>query len=103
MLSDTSRIISKWCSKLWHLSNDYNIFIIYTPRVNNFAPRNSYSTGVTHCNRHVFTVQATDIVRSFHQTEAGLLNKSSCLAPALGVTKFIIVKYIILIILCRAT
>jgi hypothetical protein len=35
--------------------------------------------------------------------EADLLNKSSCLAPALVVTKFIIVKDIILITLCSAT
>jgi hypothetical protein len=35
--------------------------------------------------------------------EAGSLNKSSCLAPALGVTKFIIVKDLILVTLCGAT
>ncbi len=35
--------------------------------------------------------------------EAGLLNKSSCLAPTLGVTKFIIVKGMILVTLCCAT
>jgi hypothetical protein len=35
--------------------------------------------------------------------EAGLLNKSSCLAPALGVTKFIIVGDMILVTLCCAT
>jgi hypothetical protein len=32
-------------------------------------------------------------------SEAGLLNKSSCLAPALGVTKFLIVTDMILITL----
>ncbi len=36
-------------------------------------------------------------------SEAGLLNKSPCLAPALGVTKFIIVTDIILVALCCAT
>jgi hypothetical protein len=36
-------------------------------------------------------------------SEAGLLNKSSCLAPALGVTKFIITTDIILVTLCCAT
>jgi hypothetical protein len=35
-------------------------------------------------------------------SEAGLLNKSSCLAPALGVTKFIFAKDIVLITLCGA-
>ncbi len=35
--------------------------------------------------------------------EAGLLNKSSCLARALGVTKFIIIKDMILGTLCCAT
>jgi hypothetical protein len=35
--------------------------------------------------------------------EAGLLNKSSCLAPTLGVTKFITVKDVILVTLCCAT
>jgi hypothetical protein len=34
--------------------------------------------------------------------EAGLLNKSSCLAPALGVTKFIIVTDIMLVTCCAA-
>jgi hypothetical protein len=33
-------------------------------------------------------------------TEASLLNKSSRLAPALGVTKFVIVTDIILVTLC---
>ncbi len=28
-------------------TDDHNIFIIYAPRVVNFAPRNIYSTGVT--------------------------------------------------------
>jgi hypothetical protein len=36
-------------------------------------------------------------------SEAGLFNKSSCLAPALGVTKLIIVKYMLLITLFCAT
>ena len=36
-------------------------------------------------------------------TEAGLLNKSLCLAPTLGVNKFIIVKDMILVTLCCAT
>jgi len=36
-------------------------------------------------------------------SEAGLLNESSSFAPALGVTKLIIVKYVILITLCCAT
>jgi hypothetical protein len=35
--------------------------------------------------------------------EAGSLNKSSCLAPTLGVTKFIIVTGMILVTLCCAT
>jgi hypothetical protein len=35
--------------------------------------------------------------------EAGLLNKSSCLAPALGVAKFIVVTDIILVTVCSAT
>jgi len=35
--------------------------------------------------------------------EAGSLNKSSCLAPALGVTKFISVMDMILVTLCYAT
>ncbi len=34
--------------------------------------------------------------------EAGLLNKSLCFAPTLGVTKFIIVKDIISVTLCCA-
>ncbi len=40
---------------------------------------------------------------SVNQTEAGLLNQSSCLARALGITKFIIVKDMILVTLCCAT
>jgi hypothetical protein len=36
-------------------------------------------------------------------TVAGLLNKSSCLARALGVTKFMIVKDIILVTLSCGT
>jgi len=36
-------------------------------------------------------------------TVAGLLNKSSCLAPALGVTKLIIVLDMILVTLCCAS
>ncbi len=36
-------------------------------------------------------------------SEADLLNKSSCLAPALGVNKFIIITDIILVTLCFAT
>jgi hypothetical protein len=35
--------------------------------------------------------------------EAGSLNKSSCLAPALGVTKLIIVNGMILVKTCCAT
>jgi hypothetical protein len=35
--------------------------------------------------------------------KAGLLNKSLCLVPTLGVTEFIIVKHIILVTLCCAT
>jgi hypothetical protein len=35
-------------------------------------------------------------------SEAGMLNKSSCIAPSLGVTKFIIVKDIIFVTLCYA-
>ncbi len=34
------------------------------------------------------------------KTDASLLNKNSCLAPTLGVTKFIIVKAMILVTLC---
>ncbi len=37
------------------------------------------------------------------EAKAGLLNKSSCLAPALGVTKFIIVTDMVLVTLCCAT
>ncbi len=37
------------------------------------------------------------------QIKAGWLNKISCLAPASGVTKLIIVKGIILVTLCCAT
>jgi hypothetical protein len=36
-------------------------------------------------------------------SEAGLLNKFSCLARALGVTKFTNVKAMILVTLCCAT
>jgi hypothetical protein len=36
------------------------------------------------------------------KSEAGLLNKSSCLAPAIGVTKFIIIKDMSLFSLCSA-
>jgi hypothetical protein len=36
-------------------------------------------------------------------SEAGLLNKGSCLARALGVTKFINMRYMILVTLCFAT
>jgi hypothetical protein len=36
-------------------------------------------------------------------TEAGLLNKSSNFAPALGVTKFLIVTDMILVTLCCVT
>ncbi len=36
------------------------------------------------------------------KSETGLLNKSSCLAPALGVTKFIIIKDMSLVSLCSA-
>ncbi len=36
-------------------------------------------------------------------TEAGLLNKGSCLAHTLGMTKFIDVRDIILVTLCCAT
>jgi hypothetical protein len=35
--------------------------------------------------------------------EAGLLNKSSCLAAALGVTNFVFVRDMILVTLCCAT
>jgi hypothetical protein len=37
------------------------------------------------------------------EAEASSLNKSSCLARALGVTKFIIVTDMILVTLCCAT
>jgi hypothetical protein len=40
---------------------------------------------------------------TFQQPEVGLLNKSSCLAAALGVTKFIIVKAMNSVTLCCAT
>ncbi len=36
-------------------------------------------------------------------SEAGWLNKSSCLAPALGVTKFVFVTDMMLVTLCRDT
>jgi hypothetical protein len=36
-------------------------------------------------------------------SEAGLLNKGLCLAPALGVTKFLNMRYIILVTLCFTT
>jgi hypothetical protein len=39
----------------------------------------------------------------FYSAEAGLLNKGSCLAPALGVTKFVIVTDMIWVTLCYAT
>jgi hypothetical protein len=39
-----------------------------------------------------FTIHGT-LMRRVDCTEAGSLNKSSCLAPALGVTKFIINTY----------
>ncbi len=42
-------------------------------------------------------------MRTLQSAEAGLLNKSSCLAPTLGVTKFIFVKEMILVTLCCAT
>ncbi len=37
------------------------------------------------------------------ETEVGLLNNGSCLAPALGMTKFIIVKDVSLVTLCCVT
>jgi hypothetical protein len=48
-----------------------------------------------------FTFGCDPIQGVFH--EAGLLNKSLCLAPTLGVTKFIIVEDKILVTLCCAT
>jgi hypothetical protein len=39
----------------------------------------------------------------FENAEAGLLNKSSCLARTLGVAKLIIVRDMILVTLCCAT
>ncbi len=37
------------------------------------------------------------------ESEAGLLDRNSCLAPALGVTKFTIARVMILVTLCCAT
>jgi len=45
-----------------------------------------------------------DLTSSERQTpEAGLLNKSSCSARALGVTKFMNMRNMILVTLCHAT
>jgi len=43
------------------------------------------------------------LASGYGYTEAGLLNNSSSLAPTLGVTKFIIVKGMILVLQCCAT
>ncbi len=37
------------------------------------------------------------------EAEAALMNKISCLAPALGVTKFTVARVMILVTLCDAT
>jgi hypothetical protein len=42
-------------------------------------------------------------VLSINQSDAGLLNKSSCLAQAFGISKFIIVRYAIWATLCCVT
>jgi hypothetical protein len=39
----------------------------------------------------------------FNKSEAILLNNSLCLAPALGIIKFMIVKEMILVTLCSVT
>ncbi len=54
----------------------------------------------------LFKTPASILVQGFQckeKSEAGLLNKSFRLAPALGVTKFIIVTDMILVTLCYAT
>jgi hypothetical protein len=43
------------------------------------------------------------VIKLKKKPEAGSLNKRSCLAPSLGVTKFIIVADIILVTLCCST
>jgi hypothetical protein len=50
IINDALRVISKWRSKLWHHSDDHNIFMIYAPRVINYARKNIYSTGTNHDN-----------------------------------------------------
>ncbi len=48
----------------------------------------------------IVTIATRKLVK---RSEAGLLNKSSCLAPALGVINFIIVTGMIWVTLCCAT
>ncbi len=72
---------------------------------------------IVNYDRHLYIVQVTGdtIARvayskkykihltQLDETEVGLSNKGSCLAPALGVTKFIIVKDVSLVTLCCVT
>ncbi len=53
--------------------------------------------------RVMYTHPLLEITRREDEEEAGLLDKGSCLARALGVTKFIRRRYIILATLCCAT
>jgi hypothetical protein len=62
IINDGSRDISKWRSKLWRYSDvsrgvicNHIIFMIYTLRVVNYAPRNIYSTGITHDDWHLWS------------------------------------------------
>ncbi len=41
--------------------------------------------------------------QTFYEAEAGSFDKSSCLAPALGATKFATAKDMILVTLCCAS
>jgi hypothetical protein len=53
------------------------------------------------CNFHI--KNSILLYKLFYSTEAGLLNKSSSLAPTSGVTKYTNVKDMILVTLCCAT
>ncbi len=59
---------------------------------------------VTNTAAYCDTATITSVKRFQVQTpEAGLLNKSSCLAPALGLTNFLTEIDMILVTLCCAT
>ncbi len=51
----------------------------------------------------MLNVVMPSVVALTQMPEVGLLDKSSCLVPALGVTKFIIARVMILVTLCCAT